>query len=222
MQPRLAQTIAGQIKTRIIDSQMPAGSRLPTEAKLMETYAVSRSTVREAIKILQAENIVEVRHGLGSFVAENTGVSRDPLGLSFTEHGALLPEMLEVRLLMEPDIAALAAKRRLPEDLDNMERQILQMMDAAAKGENYNRYDYGFHIAVAQCTHNTILPRIFPVIYDAIEAGYEQTVNVRGSVKNAIVFHRRILEAIRAGDEAGAREATREHILQTLRDIGQI
>ena len=77
----------------------------------MAAYDISRSTIREAMKILQAENVVEIRRGLGSFVAENTGIARDPLGLNFTGQEELLSEMMEVRLLTEPQIAALAAER---------------------------------------------------------------------------------------------------------------
>ncbi len=221
MQQRLAQSVAEQIRSRIISTRLPAGSRLPTEAELMAAYDVSRSTIREAMKILQAENVVEIRRGLGSFVAENTGIARDPLGLNFTGQEELLSEMMEVRLLTEPQIAALAAERRRPEEIARMEEANSGMIRASAAGEDYDHYDYQFHIAVAECTHNSVLPRLFPVIYRAIEEGYRRTMHLHGSVDNAIAYHGRILEAIRKQDAAAAREAAYEHILQTLREIRQ-
>lgn len=101
----------------------------------MAAYDVSRSTIREAMKILQAENVVEIRRGLGSFVAENTGIARDPLGLNFTGQEKLLSEMMEVRLLTEPQIAALAAERRRPEEIARMEEANGGMIRASAAGE---------------------------------------------------------------------------------------
>ena len=219
MQPRLAQTVAERIRSSIIETQLPAGSKLPTENVLMEKYAVSRSTIREAIKILQAENIVEVRHGLGSFVATNTGVSKDPLGLCFTEQSRLLPELMEVRLLMEPDIAALCARKRTDEDLVRIEQAALAMEQAAEEGKDYNAFDYRFHTAVAEGTHNSVLHRIFPIILEAIDQGYERTVNVSGSARSALESHREILRAIREQDAEAASAAVRTHILKTLKDI---
>ena len=109
MQVRLAQVVAEQIRESIIDTGLAAGEKLPTESMLMAEHSVSRSTIREAMKILQAENVVEIRHGCGSFVASNTGRSKDPLGLSFTDSAKLVPDLMEVRLLMEPSIAEIAA-----------------------------------------------------------------------------------------------------------------
>ena len=219
MQPRLAQTVAERIRTTIIDEQLPEGSRLPTESVLMDKFAVSRSTIREAMKLLQAENIVEIRHGLGSYVAANTGLSKDPLGLSFTERERLLPELEEVRLLMEPGIAAMAAERRTEADLARIRQAAEEMEKAVEEGRGHNECDYRFHIAIAESTHNSVLHRIFPVIFEAIDEGYARTVNVSGSARSAVRLHRRILDAISQGNAEEAREAVRSHILQTMEDI---
>jgi len=219
MQVRLAQVVAEQIRGSIIETGLEAGDKLPTETTLMNRYAVSRSTIREAMKILQAENIVEIRHGCGSFVASRPGLSKDPLGLSFADQGKLLPDLMEVRLLMEPSIAQIAASRREGKDLEEMEKAIADMKAQRAKGEDYHTSDFRFHIAVAQATHNAVLSRIFPVILEAVEKGYAQTAHVEGSFAKAVDYHQRILEAIRAkdGEEAGC--LAQMHIRQTLKDI---
>lgn len=219
MQARLAQVVAKQIRDSIIDSGLGEGEKLPTESTLMEQHSVSRSTIREAMKILQAENIVEIRHGRGSFVAANTGRSKDPLGLSFANSAMLLPDLMEVRLLMEPSIAEIAAQRRSESDLQEMERTITEMIEARKQGRDYHTCDFQFHISVAQATHNSVLDRIFPVILEGIEKGYAQTVHIEGSFDRAVDYHQRILEAIREHNAAEASCLTQMHIRQTLRDI---
>ena len=219
MQVRLAQVVAEQIRDSIIDTGLAAGEKLPTESMLMAEHSVSRSTIREAMKILQAENIVEIRHGRGSFVASNTGRSKDPLGLSFADSSKLLPDLMEVRLLMEPSIAQIAADRRTESDLKEMEKYLQQMTEIGRRGEDYHNCDFQFHISVARATHNGVLDRIFPVILEGIETGYAQTVHIQGSFERAIDYHQRILQAIREQNGAEASCLTQMHIRQTLRDI---
>ena len=219
MQVRLAQIVAEQIRESIIATGLAAGEKLPTESMLMAEHSVSRSTIREAMKILQAENIVEIRHGRGSFVASNTGRSKDPLGLSFANSAKLLPDLMEVRLLMEPSIAEIAAVRRTESDLQEMEKYLRQMIELGRHGADYHTCDFQFHISVAKATHNGVLDRIFPVILEGIETGYAQTAHIEGSFERAIDYHQRILEAIREQNSAEAGCLTQMHIRQTLRDI---
>ena len=214
MQIGMARGVANEIRSQIESSGLAPGEKLPTESTLMQRYGVSRSTVREAMKLLQAENVVEIRRGLGSFVASKTGIGPDPLGLRFEEQAHLLEELMEVRLLLEPGIAECAARRRGDADIALMEK-------AAENGEDYDAYDYRFHTAVAEGTHNRVLERMFPVILEAIEKGYEQTAYLHGSVERALSYHRRILGAIRAQNAPEAGRLTRLHIEQTLRDIAE-
>ena len=220
-EPRLAQTVAEKVRSQIVRDRMTAGDKLPTESELMARFAVGRSTIREAMKQLQAENIVEIRHGRGSFVADHTGVVKDPLGLSFEEQSRVLRELMEVRLLLEPGIAGEAAKRRTPEDIKIMRDSILSMADASQAGEDYELFDYGFHLAMAESVRNSVLRRIYPVIFEAIVQGYRRTQHVHGSSEVALAYHREILDAIERGDASAASDATRRHILQALADINR-
>ncbi len=219
MQARLPDYVANQIRDYIIGEEIKAGQKLPTEKALSDKFLVSRSTIREAMKILEAENIVEIKHGLGSFVALNTGLSRDPLGLSFTNQSRLLPELMEVRLIMEPDIARIAALRRTKEDIEIMSQLIDEMEATGKKGEDYHSTDYKFHIAIGQCLKNDVLKRVYPVIFEAIEHGYQQTSNLKGSFSRAVYFHKHILSAIKDKDADSADEFTRRHIQTTMLDI---
>lgn len=220
-QERLAQTVAEAIRASIVQKGLAAGTQLPTEGELMAQYDVGRSTIREAMKQLQAENIVEIRRGLGSFVANPTGLSRDPLGLGFEEQSRVLRELMEVRLLLEPGIAGEASLRRNEDDLSKMEMSILHMTEAYQAGKDYQSFDYDFHLAMAESLRNSVLRRMYPVIFEAIAQGYERTAHVHGSFEVALKYHRDILSAIRDQDASTASGFTRRHILQALADINK-
>ena len=219
MQTGLAGMIADQIRAMIRDERMMAGDKLPTEGELMDRFNVGRSTIREAMKQLQAENIVEIRHGTGSFVARRTGITRDPLGLDFEEQERLVDDLMEVRLMLEPALAACAAERRGPEDIEAMRAANANMRRAAAAGERYNCHDLEFHSAVANATHNRVFQRMYPVIFEAFDASYRRTAHVKGSTEAALSYHDRILDAIVARDGREAGRLTESHIRQTISDI---
>ena len=95
------------------------------------------------------------------------------------------------------------------------------MADACAAGEDYERFDYGFHMAMAESVHNSVLRRIYPVVFEAIEQGYRRTQHVHGSFQVALNYHREILSAIEGGNASAASDATRRHILQAIADINR-
>ena len=220
-QVRLAQSVADEVRSMILHDRMSSGDQLPSEMELMTRFDVGRSTIREAMKQLQAENIVVIRRGKGSFVADQIGLIRDPLGLSFEEQNRVLRELMEVRLLLEPGIAGEAAKRRDEGNLEAMRRSIERMTEAFSKGEDYQSFDYDFHLAMAESVHNSVLRRIYPVVFEAIAQGYQRTAHVHGSFEVALNYHREILSAIEEGDAEAARACTRRHILQALDDINK-
>ena len=95
----LPMATAQKVKTMIIQRDMKPGDRLPTETELAERFGVSRSTLREAMKFLRAENVVVIRQGSGTFVSAGTGIGEDPLGLHFTNQEKLLENLFETRML---------------------------------------------------------------------------------------------------------------------------
>ncbi len=218
---RLAQSVAEEIRSLIMREGLAPGDKLPTESELMKRFEVGRSTIREAVNQLQAENIVTIRRGRGSYVADQTGIGKDPLGLSFEEQSRVLRELMEVRLLMEPGIAGESAKRRTERDILTMREAVRSMAEAAAAGEDYERFDYAFHLAMAESLHNSVLRRMYPVVFEAIAQGYRRTAHVHGSVAVALDYHSRILEAIERGDAQAASETTRQHIRQAIKDINK-
>lgn len=110
----LPMATAQKVKMMIIKRGMKPGDRLPTENELAKLFSVSRSTLREAMKFLRAENVVVIRQGSGTFVSAGTGIGEDPLGLHFTNQENLIHNLFETRMLIEPQIASLAVQRATP------------------------------------------------------------------------------------------------------------
>ena len=123
----LPMATAQKVKTMIIQREMKPGDRLPTEKELADLFGVSRSTLREAMKFLRAENVVVIRQGSGTFVSAGTGIGEDPLGLHFTNQEKLIQNLFETRMLIEPQIAGLACQRATPQDVRNLQLLVTEM-----------------------------------------------------------------------------------------------
>ena len=188
------------------------GDKLPTEMELSEVLGVGRNTVREALRILMSRNIVTIRQGSGTFVSEKNGIPDDPLGFTMMEDtGKLTRDLLQVRVILEPPIAALAAQNATGEDLARLE-QILDEVEALVRRrKDYAEKDSQFHAQIAACSHNTVMSNLVPVITDGVrvfasavrETEYDQT----------LVSHRAIFEAIRDKKAVEAQQAMYFHLM---------
>jgi GntR family transcriptional regulator, transcriptional repressor for pyruvate dehydrogenase complex len=210
---------AKRLREMIIEKGMKSGDRLPSESELGEMFGVSRSTVREAIKLLTAENVVEIKRGRGTFVTVQPGVSKDPLGLEFANQKKLLDNLMETRMMIEPQIAYLAAQRAKQENIDKLAQIIEKIQAAGSNKGNHTPYDVAFHKAIAECTQNDVLYRILPIICESIQEGYFKTANVPGSYERAIQSHFNIYQAIVNKDPETAKNETEKHLRQTKEDI---
>ena len=217
---KLPEQIADKLREMIIQEEMKTGSKLPAEAELMEKFSVSRSTVREAVKILQTEHIVDIRQGQGTFLCAMPGLAEDPLGLRFADQEELSAQLLETRLLIEPSVAALAAQRRKEEHLAEMKVLLDKMDNAYLHGENYTPHDFEFHSVIAKCTGNDVIVRLLPTIHESISAGYQHTRRVEGSYQRASQCHLEMYRAIADRDSDRARLAAQRHMMQTMHDSG--
>ena len=157
----LAEQVAQRIKDYILEEKLKSGDKLPTETALAREMGVARSTVREAIKRLESQNILTVRHGAGSFVTDQPGLADDPLGLDFIEDKERLAfDLLEVRNIIEPAIAALAARHATPEDIAEMESLYNLMEYHILHGQDYLDEDMKFHRTIARASGNLVAPQI--------------------------------------------------------------
>lgn len=217
---KLPEQVADKLREMIIQEAMVTGSKLPAEAELMARFGVSRSTVREAVKILQTEHIVDIRQGQGTFLCAMPGLAKDPLGLRFADQEELIAQLLQTRLLVEPGVAALAAQQRQEKHLQVMKTLLDKMDNAYLHGEDYTSFDFEFHSMVAQCTGNDVICRLLPTIHESIQAGYHHTQRVEGSYQRASQCHLEMYRGIAEHDSERARQAAQRHMIQTMHDSG--
>lgn len=161
----LAEQVADGIMNLIQETPYKAGDKLPTEKELCESTGAGRNTVREALKILASRNVLEIRQGAGTFVSEKQGIPDDPLGFSMVnDHVKLTRDLLQVRIMLEPQIAALAAQCAKEHEIRELEEILEEMEAAMKKREDYSELDTKFHTKIAQCTHNIVMENLLPVI----------------------------------------------------------
>ena len=161
----LAEQVADGIMNLIQETPYKAGDKLPTEKELCERTGAGRNTVREALKILASRNVLEIRQGAGTFVSEKQGIPDDPLGFSMVnDHVKLTKDLLQVRIMLEPQIAALAAQCAKEHEIKELEEILEEMEAAMKKREDYSELDTKFHTKIAQCTQNIVMENLLPVI----------------------------------------------------------
>ena len=161
----LAEQVADGIMNLIQETPYKAGDKLPTEKELCESTGAGRNTVREALKILASRNVLEIRQGAGTFVSEKQGIPDDPLGFSMVnDHVKLTKDLLQVRIMLEPQIAALAAQCAKEHEIRELDEILEEMEAAMKKREDYSELDTKFHTKIAQCTHNIVMENLLPVI----------------------------------------------------------
>lgn len=212
----LDMSTAREIKKLIVQGKMHPGDRLPTEKDLMRQFGISRSTLRESLKILKAENVIVSRQGSGTFISEDTGISEDPLGLHFADRKNLFRNLLETRLVIEPGIAMLAAERATEDDLKNLKNIVFEMYQVERNDENTEKLDAKFHTAIAECSHNDVLTRVVPIIIESIQWGHIETKEDIESLHRAQKSHLAIYKAIEDRNVMKAKYLVEQHIHENL------
>lgn len=215
----LSAAIAEKINEMIIQQNMKPGTKLPSEGQLSEWYRVSRPTIREAMKTLKAQNIVVIRQGDGTYVSNFTGMGEDPLGLRYIEKETLTESVFEVRLLIEPKIAMLAATRASADDIKELRKIVKQMQLTDYKDAARLELDIQFHTLIAKSSKNAVFNQIMPVIYETIEKGIVILQESEESHKRAQHMHMEIYEALARRDICKAESAVSAHIYSSLNDI---
>lgn len=219
---RLYEQMAAQIRDQIIDGKLSAGDKLPNERSLAEQFNVSRTVVREALKTLKQNGLIEVRPGAGTFVVDATGEAlTQSFGLLMSvRKGQTLRDIVEIREILEPEIAAIAATRATPEQIALLESAILTMDANLENIPEYTRKDHSFHLVLAEATQNIIIPRLMASIVDLLQELREKIAQVEGARERGQTHHRNILAAVRAQDADAARAAMLAHLNQVRQDSG--
>lgn len=211
---RAYERVAEQIEERILNGDLPPGSRLPGERELVSQFAVGRSTVREALRVLQSAGLIRSRPGdpLG---AQVLGVSPDnlsrPMERLARSRLSSLGELVQFRMVLEAESNRLAARLHTARDLERMEEQIARMSaagDDVAGLHAFSEADALFHRAVAEASGNALLGLCTRAVHDAvvdvIEDKIAQAEDAVAWRQGSIAHHRQVLAAVRAGDGVGA------------------
>lgn len=207
----LPQIIADKIIDLIKSKELLPGERLPSEQELMKELNVGRGTIREAIKSLVSRNIVEIRRGVGTFVAEKTGVVEDPLGFSFINNkNKLVKDSMDVRLLLEPSIAKWAARNATDSEILEIIELSHKIEIAILNDEDYSDLDVEFHTKIANSSRNLVVENLIPILTTNIRSLIDVTHAVLK--EHTILSHKKIANAIKERDEELAEQLMREHI----------
>lgn len=165
----LAEQVQEQIYHYILETPLEPGSKLPNEFELGEKFDVGRSTIREAVKLLVSQGILEVRRGSGTYVVNTTPSDLDPLGLSGAEDKmALALDLVNVRLILEPGIAEMAALNATEEAILELRCCCERVEERIASGDMYIQDDIAFHTSVARCSGNKVVEQLIPIIDTAV------------------------------------------------------
>ena len=214
--PKSSDVLADQLRKQILGGALTPGAALPTERELVLQTGLSRGSVREALRILEAEGLVSTRPGrMGGSIARQPGDESLAKYIHLFAHGRgiSLKSVLQTREAIEPSLARLAALNRTDDELDDLVRATERVEQAYADTPLYLAENVKWHCAIAAASHNELL-RAFMVaissmIYKASAIENFATEDVRRVVIKA---HRRILDAIVAGDGAAAERRMARHL----------
>lgn len=216
----LYEQIVEQIKLQIVNGTLKVGDQLPTERELAEQFQVSRTSVREAIKILQQVGLLEVSPGRGTFIVDSVSQSfQHSLDLIISlERAKGLSNLVEVRELLEPEIAALAAIRATQNDIGAMREAIETMDEMLRDADAFIAADQDFHRALAEATQNSLIPMLLDPIVDRLQDQRKAIFLVEEGAARGQYHHKQILESVIRREPENARKAMRAHLQQVRAD----
>jgi GntR family transcriptional repressor for pyruvate dehydrogenase complex len=205
--------VAAQIHRLIAEGRLEPGDRLPPERELAETFGVSRTSVRDAIRVLEMRGLVEPRHGDGTRVKQvPIAAIVNPLAEALAASKDLTADLFDMRKLLEPPLARAAALRASPEDIDALAAILERQTARVAAGASAIEEDNLFHYRLAAAAKNQVVLRLVDVVMDLLRESRARSLQTPGRAGKSLQGHRRILASIRARDPEGAARAMRSHI----------
>jgi GntR family transcriptional repressor for pyruvate dehydrogenase complex len=223
---RAYQRVAQQIEDRILSGELPPGSRLPAERELVSQFAVGRSTVREALRVLQSSGLVRSRPG-DPQGAEVLGVTADnlsrALGRLTRSHLSSLGELVQFRMVLDAESNRLAARLHSEADLTRMAEQITRMEKLSKSGLHaFSEADARFHQAVAEASGNSLLGLCARAVHEAVVEVIEEKIasaaDATAWMQRSIAHHRQVLAAISDGDGVRAARLGRQALYDYYAD----
>ncbi|HCF85046.1 MAG TPA: hypothetical protein DEV72_07590, partial [Ktedonobacter sp.] len=220
---KVFEQVANQIEKRILSGELRSGDRLPTERDLAEQFHASRTAVREAMKILAQKGLVDMRPGRGTIVIDGAPKAMQHsiglvMKLKLGEVGGS-DNLVEVREILETEIAALAAARATEKEIAALQEAVRVMDECLNDADAFIAADNQFHQALAKATQNTLILILVDSIVNPLSEQRKQIFEVQGGPERGQFHHKCILESIMRRDPVGARAAMRAHLRQVREDV---
>lgn len=218
---RLSDSIADEILSMVtIEKKFIPGDKLPNENDLSEELNISRTTLREAIRILVTNGILEIQRGKGTYVKKNIDLSKKE-SINFISSARInAKDLYEMRLIFEPEAAYYAALRASNIELKHILYYGLQIERKIENNEDRTEVEQKFHKSIAKATHNEFMNKLMPVIYQAIDKGVILSEKKELAVKDTISDHKMIMEFMEDRNPEGAKSAMKIHILHAIKELG--
>lgn len=214
--PKAPDVLARELRERILSGELPEGAALPAERELVKQTQMSRATVREALRILEVQNLVRVKAGRagGAFVQRpSTASMANTVSMLIRGRQIKLADLMETQEALEPFCAELAAAKRTTEDLERLDRANDAIADPSADLSRFLQANLDWHVGVAIASHNELLIGFMTGLSQAIYAGTENASFVDDSVREVTSrAHKSVTRAIRERDAEAAGRRMRRHV----------
>jgi Transcriptional regulators len=214
----LSESIADDILSMIsIDKKYAVGDKLPNETMLSAQLQISRTTLREAIRILVDHKVLEIRRGKGTFVTDH----HDSNGVFNLDELSTIKldvkDLYEMRLIFEPQTAYYAARRATDKELTRILHYGKLEEEKILNNEDRTEVEQAFHRSIAKATHNEFMDRLMPILYKAIDRGVILSDQNEKVIQDTLNDHRMIMDFLAKRDAEGAKTAMKLHIIHAMR-----
>ncbi|MCI3921575.1 FCD domain-containing protein [Paenibacillus sp. TRM 82003] len=211
------ETVYDEIRRRIEERAWKPGDRIPTIEEIAGELQVGVSSVREAVRILHKQKILTVEQGRGTFVSDRIPENAHPY-VEALERGSWR-ELTEARLVIEPELAAMAARKATPEEARRIVEAAERMRRKVERGEPFLKEDLAFHELVAQASQNEVLVQMVRGVAYRLLDSRRRTMRLPGMDEKAASYHHLIAMAIEGRNESQARELMRLHLLDMMNEL---
>jgi GntR family transcriptional repressor for pyruvate dehydrogenase complex len=225
----LSEQVAARIQKLITSGQLQVDDRLPSSHDLAHQMGVSRTVIREAIKVLEEKGLVRTVAGSGTYASNvDSNTVSESISLLIQQKGSSFEHFYELRRILEVGIVDLAVARAIPQDICALERAVERMAEFAAQAranpdffENFVQSDLEFHTLLAKATHNPLLMVVQELVPEQLIGFIRLTAQGAGAVERTLVDHQNMLEALKAGDAQTCQELMADHIDRGMNELKQ-
>ena len=217
---RLSDSAAEEILAMItVEKRFLPGDKLPNENELSQEMEISRTTLREAVRALVANGILEIQRGRGTFVKQDIDTDDVKLLTPLKDVKVNVRELYEMRLIFEPEAAYYAARRATDRELERILELGEQIEELILEGRDRRAVEQEFHKAIARATHNEFMNRLMPILFSAIDKGVSLSREKREAEENTVSDHRMLMQFLQSRNAEGARYAMKIHMMHAIEQL---